>query len=294
MATEQSFGSTIRSRSKDTKEASSSLRIIGQIAFKQIRIILQYKLDVIYWVFMPLLWLIPFVWLGKTLIDNGESANFLKYTGSSDYLGFLLIGSMLWATIDSAIWGAGNALRWEQQSGTLEYLWVSPASRTDILSGAALGETGWVFFNVMGQFIILSFIFDWNLTLFNSLFSLAAVIVMFIGMLGFGFFFASIVMVFKEPGVLTELTDNILFIVSPVRYPIQGLPVILRYIAVALPFTWGAKIIRDLLIVQRGVTDVLLAFLILILIDIGLWIIGYRLFHKVERRTRRTGNLGTF
>jgi ABC-2 type transport system permease protein len=285
---------SLRSRTNDTKDASSSLSIIIHITIKHIKLIMQYKFDMLYWIIMPLLWLVPFIWMGKSLIEDGSSTSFLKFTGSDDYLGFLLVGSMLWATIDSALWGAGNALRWEQQSGTLEYLWVSPVARTDILTGAALGETGWVFLNVSGQFLILSLIFDWHITTMSASLSILAIIIMFIGMLGFGFFFASLIMVFKEPGVLTELTDNVLFIISPVRYPIQGLPVFMRFLAVALPFTWGATIVRDLLIAQKEIQDVIVAFTILILLDIILWVLGYRLFHKVENRSRKTGNLGTF
>ncbi|MDH5404714.1 MAG: ABC transporter permease, partial [Candidatus Heimdallarchaeota archaeon] len=281
-------------RTNSHGEASNSIKTIILIAAKQISIMLQYKFDILYWIFMPLLWVIPYIWLGNSLVSGGTSSAFEKYTGSSDYVGFLLIGSMLWSTIDSALWGAGNALRWEQNSGTLEYLWVSPVSRTDILAGTSLGESLWVTCNIIGQFIIVSIIFGWNITALNTILSFIAVIIMFIGMLGFGFLFASIIMIFKEPGVLTELVDSFMFIVSPVRYPIEGLPTILRYIAVVLPFTWGAKIIRDLFLVNSSLINIFRWFGILIIIDICMWMIGYRIFTAVEKRTRQTGKLGEY
>lgn len=289
-----SISEILKTRGSNLHENSTNLKTILNIMYKQLLILTQYKFDIIYWIFMPMLWLVPFFWLGQTLLGSTQSATFKQFTGSSDYLGFLLVGSMLWSTLDSALWGVGNGLRWEQQSGTLEYLWVSPASRTDILTGQALGEAGWVAVNVFGQFILLNAIFKWNVTYLTSIFSILAVVVMFIGMLGFGFLFASIIMVFKEPGVLTELTDMTLFIISPVRYPIQGLPAVIRFIAVVLPFTWGATIIRDLLIAQKGIYSVLLSFLYLIIIDIAFWVIGFRVFRRVERRTRKTGDLGTY
>jgi ABC-2 type transport system permease protein len=284
----------LRSRRNDSKEARSSWLIIAKIASKHIRLILQYKMDIIYWILMPLLWLIPWIFMAQSLLGSSGSAQFESYTGSDDYIGFLLIGSMLWATIDAALWGAGNALRWEQQSGTLEYLWISPVARTDILTGASIGEVGWVFTNVIGQFLIIATLFDWVLEPMQLLVSFLAVIIMFIGMLGFGFLFASIIMVFKEPGVLTELVDNFMFIVSPVRYPIQSLPIVLRFISVVLPFTWGASIIRDLLIAQKSILSVLGSFGFLLLVDLVLWVVGYWLFNKVEHRTRKSGRLGEF
>lgn len=287
-------GSTLRKNVKGGKDGTHSLRVVFKITGKQLLMLKQYKFEILYWIIMPLLWLIPFFWLGQSLLGSSESEVFRKYTGSGDYLGFLLIGSMLWATLDSALWGVGNSLRWEQQSGTLEYLWISPVSRTDILTGQALGETGWVTINVLAQFAVIAVLFKWNLTVMNSLISLLALLIMFFGMLGFGFLFASLIMIFKEPGVLTELTDMTLFIISPVRYPIQGLPMILRYVAVALPFTWGATIIRDLLIAQKSWVSTLGSFGWLLVIDAALWYIGYRVFQKIERRARLTGNLGSY
>jgi ABC-2 type transport system permease protein len=292
--TAEGLAEKLRKRVKNGEDGSHNLKTVLAIAGKQITILRQYKFDIVYWIFMPLLWLVPFIWLGQSLLGNEESEVFRTYTGSGDYLGFLLIGSMLWATLDSALWGVGNTLRWEQQSGTLEYLWVSPVARTDLLTGQALGEAGWVLINVLGQFTILSVIFGWNITTINVVLSFLAFLIMFIGMLGFGFLFASLIMIFKEPGVLTELTDMVLFIISPVRYPIQGLPLVIRAIAFVLPFTWGATIIRDLFITQKSWLLVLHSFTWLILIDAILWYLGYYVFKKVELRTRKTGNLGSY
>jgi ABC-type transport system involved in multi-copper enzyme maturation permease subunit len=158
--TTEGLAEKLRKRAKNGEDGSHNIKTVLAIAGKQIAILRQYKFDVIYWIFMPLLWLVPFIWLGQSLLGDEESEVFRTYTGSGDYLGFLLIGSMLWATLDSALWGVGNTLRWEQQSGTLEYLWVSPVARTDLLTGQALGEAGWVLINVLGQFAILSLIFQ--------------------------------------------------------------------------------------------------------------------------------------
>jgi ABC-2 type transport system permease protein len=292
--TTEGLAEKLRKRAKNGEDGSHNIKTVLAIAGKQIAILRQYKFDVIYWIFMPLLWLVPFIWLGQSLLGDGESEVFRAYTGSGDYLGFLLIGSMLWATLDSALWGVGNTLRWEQQSGTLEYLWVSPVARTDLLTGQALGEAGWVLINVLGQFAILSLIFKWNITTIGVFLSFLAFLIMFVGMLGFGFLFASLIMIFKEPGVLTELTDMTLFIISPVRYPIQGLPLVVRAFAFVLPFTWGATIIRDLFISQKSWFWVLPSFIWLILIGVILWYLGYYVFKKVERKTRKTGNLGSY
>ncbi len=260
----------------------------------RISILLQYKGDILYWILVPLLWIVPFIFVGDALTGGDFSAQFLKSTGSGDYVGFLLIGNMLWATLDSAIWGTGNALRWEQQSGTLEYFWVSPAPRVDFLIGAAISEGAWVFTNILGQFVILSFFFDWNITFFTSTISLIAVILMFFAMLGFGIVFASIVLLFKEGDVITEFVDSLLVIASPLRYPLSALPRILLWFAIVLPFTWGASIVRDLFLAHATFQSILAGFIILVALGTALWLLGILLFRKVEKRSRIKGTLGAF
>ncbi len=270
------------------------LRIIWMVIRIRTSILLQYKGDLLYWILVPLLWIVPFIFVGDALTGGDFSDHFFKTTGSGDYVGFLLIGNMLWATLDSAIWGTGNALRWEQQSGTLEYFWVSPAPRVDFLIGAAISEGVWVSSNILGQFIILSFFFEWNITLFTSTVSLLAVILMFLAMLGFGIVFASIVLMFKEGDVITEFVDSLLAIATPLRYPLSALPRFLLWFAIVIPFTWGATIVRSLFL-ARATTEVILAgFSILFLLGILLWILGIYLFKIVEKRSRMKGTLGAF
>lgn len=270
------------------------LRIIGMVIRVRVSILLQYKGDILYWILVPLLWIVPFIFVGDALTGGEFSDQFLNSTGSGDYIGFLLIGNMLWATLDAAIWGTGNALRWEQQSGTLEYFWVSPAPRVDFLIGAAISEGAWVSTNILGQFIILSFFFDWNLTFFTSSIALLAVVLMFFAMLGFGMVFASIVLLFKEGDIITEFVDSILVIASPLRYPLSALPRFLLWFAIVLPFTWGASIVRDLFLSEASSNQIVAGFGILLLLGALLWTLGLLLFRMVETRSRVKGTLGAF
>lgn len=270
------------------------LRVISLVIKIRVTIIMKYKADMVYWIIAPFFWIVPFLFAGKALAGGQFSNEFKEVTGSGDYLGFLLIGNMLYSTIDTAIWGIGNTLRREQQSGTLEYFWISPAPRVDLLIGSALSEGLWVFVNVLCQFIIISSFFHWSITPFTSLFSVLAVVLMFFAMLGFGMIFASIVILFKEGDVLTELVDSIMTIVTPLRYPINALPRFLLWVAVVIPFTWGAAIVRGLLLANAPFQSVLAYFLAILAIGVVLWVIGLYMFRKIEQRSRRMGTLGAF
>jgi hypothetical protein len=49
-----------------------------------------------------------------------------------------------------------------------------------------------------------------------------------------------------------------------------------------------------LLIAQKSILSVLGSFVILFLVDLALWVVGYWLFNKVEHKTRQSGRLGEF
>ncbi|MBD3191181.1 MAG: hypothetical protein GF308_11075 [Candidatus Heimdallarchaeota archaeon] len=272
-----------------------SLRNALIIAKKELQILLRYPGEIVVWILMPMIWLVPFIFQGQALLGPALQSDSLKqYTGSADVISFIFIGALLWNILDGALWGAGNTLRWEQHSGTLQFLWLSPISRIDLLIGASLSTTVWSMINITTQFAILSIFVSWQVTLWDVILTLVVLILVIIGLYGFSFAFAAIILVFKEPGALTELVDNTLYICSPIRYPIEILPNWIKWIAWITPFTWGLTAIRFLLLTNGTIVGMLYMIGILIGIDVIFWIIGYFLFHLAEKRTMKTGALGTF
>ncbi|TFF84420.1 ABC transporter permease [Candidatus Heimdallarchaeota archaeon] len=265
------------------------------IAKKEILHIIRYPWELVLWSFMPLMWLIPYVFQGQMLLGDAlESNQFLQLTGNSNVLGFIFIGILLWNIVDTAIWGAGNSLRWEHYSGTLQFLWLAPISRINLMIGASIGNTLWSIIQIVLQFSILSIFVSWQITFLDAVITLAILIIVIIGLYGFSFTFAAAILVFKEPGVLTEFVDNSLYICCPVHYPMKILPSWIRWVGYLIPFTWGAIIIRGLMLTQESILTMWQTIGILLLLDVVLWTIGCLTFRFAEKRTLRTGKLGNY
>ena len=266
---------------------------IKSYATKNLKHSLRYPFSWIYWMLVPLLWLVPYAFQGKALIEGGESEFFLQFGGTGDYFSYLAIGIIFFNIVDAAIWGSGNQLRWEQKSGTFEFLWMSPISRYELLLGASLSELVWIMFVCTCQFLIIGGILAWTITVLQLLLVLLVVLVTLIGVFGFSFLFASIILIFKEPGTLTELTETSLNILLPVRYPLQSLPMAVRWIGYIIPFAYGFMAFRTFTIafdLKLGAIYLSLLFLL----SLVMWIAGIKLFSKIEERTRRTGRLGEY
>lgn len=273
------------------------IQAIRTVYWKNVLHLTRYKFDLLFWAILPILWVIPIILQGRAMAGGSTSSAFARFAGTDDYLTFVVIGSVLWGFVMSALWGAGNSIRWEQQSGTLQSLWSAPISRMDILIGTSLSESLAMTLQVLFQLMIYSLILQipWNFS--NALFALIAICFMIAGLYGFGVFLAGLVLVYKEPEALTEFMSQGLLILCPVRYSLKSLPTAARFAALVIPFTLGIAIVRKALLEDFTFwlrVDLLTLIFALILLDIILWGVGITLFIRMENRCRRDGSLDAY
>jgi len=264
-------------------------------AVKNIRIAIRYPTNVLIWGLLPILWLAPYLLMMTAVAGPGTSVYFSEISGFSDFLQFAVIGWFIFKYIDASIWSIGNNFRWEQFSGTLEPLFVTPVPRISILLGAAFSDTV--------QTTISAFILLFTaMGLFGVSYTLVAIgpitvimLLMIVAFYGFGFMLAGMILVFKDPSVLTELINNAVFTISPITYPLQVLPAPARFAAYLVPSTIAIVVVRELAI--TGTYD-LFQFLQSIALMCGIliffWAIGIAVFNYGEKWTKQRGSMGGF
>lgn len=264
-------------------------------AMKNLRIAMRYPSNWLIWGFMPIFWFAPFILMVYALVGPGGSAHFLEISGFSDYIQFSIIGWFVFMFLDNSIWSIGNNFRWEMYSGTLEPLFVTPVPRISILLGAAFSDTVQV---IIQSMILLAL----SMTIFGTAYSLTAIaptiiilIVMVIGLYGFSFMLAGVILVFKDPSVLTEMISEGTYMVSPVQYPVQALPQNVRFVAYLIPTTIAIIAVRQIAI--TGIFDLLtfvqsLGFMATLA---GIfWLVGLASFRWAEKWTKQRGHMGGF
>jgi ABC-2 type transport system permease protein len=264
-------------------------------AVKNIRIAIRYPTNVLIWGLLPILWLAPYLLMMTAVAGPGTSEYFSEVSGFSDFLQFAVIGWFIFKYIDASIWSIGNNFRWEQFSGTLEPLFVTPVPRISILLGAAFSDTV--------QTTISAFILLFTaMTLFGVSYTLVAIgpitvimLLMIVAFYGFGFMLAGMILVFKDPSVLTELINNAVFTVSPITYPLQVLPAPARFAAYLIPSTIAIVVVRELAITGTyGLFQFLQSIALMCGILIFFWAIGIAVFNYGEKWTKQRGSMGGF
>ena len=264
------------------------------IAKKQIRIATRYKLQVVFWGVAPVLWVIPIILTGLA-ISGGASNEFLKSTvGTGNFIDYVIIGTIIYSYMGSTIWAMGNSLRWEQYSGTLETLYLAPVSRLNILLGSSLSQSVIATLQAMIQFMIFSLFFNIVFPFSKVVVVAFLVLLMVIGLYGFAFFLAAIIIFLKDPDILNDFIDKFFYLVTPINYPLEAIPSVLRIFGLLIPLTYTIIGARAILIGVNSIFALWQIIVILVGLAAILWASGYLVFKVAEQWTKKKGKLSAY
>jgi ABC-2 type transport system permease protein len=269
----------------------SQLRAVGAIAWKNWLHFIRYPLNAIFSVVQPLMWLTPIYFLGRSFQTDGVNAGFAGYTGTGDYMSFILIGSVLASYIGSVFWGIGFALKREMDEGVMESNWLTPVPRFAFLVGQTISNLITTTITNIGILALGWWLFGFTIN-GNLWQALAVVLPLLLALYGFGFAFAAVVLLMRDANMLVDVCDFLISIFSGSQFPVQALPYFLLPIALALPLTYGFDVVRGLLIGSRTLLPIPYEIAILLLFMAITVPGGYFIFRRVERRIKRLGTLG--
>jgi ABC-2 type transport system permease protein len=269
----------------------SHLRALFAIAKKDYYHFVRYPLNAVLRVVQPIIWLAPIYFMGISFQTDGMNVGFAGYAGTTDYMSFILVGMMLGSYISSVFWGMGYALKYEMDTGVLESNWLSPVPRFAFLVGQTISNL--LFTTVVNLVLLLAawFLFGFTIT-GNVLQALAVALPMLIALYGFGFGFAALILLMRESNTLVDVSDYAVSILSGTTFPVQVLPPLLLFLALALPLTYGLDAVRGLLLNTTTLLPIPYEVAILLVFMLVTVPLGYFVFKRVERRCRKLGTIG--
>jgi ABC-2 type transport system permease protein len=269
----------------------TQLRALYVIALKDWKVFWRYPLNAVSQIFQPIIWITPVYFMGKAFSINGQAIGFEAYSGTSDYMSFILLGTVLTNFILTVFWGMGYALKNDMDAGVLESNWLTPVPRLLILVGRTLSS---LLVTAITSGIMLAIgaaLFGFQPT-GNTLAAFLTAIPMLIGLYGFGFAFAAVVLLMREANTLVDVSSFLVQGFSGTNFPVKSLPTWLIPIALILPLTYGLDAVRGLLLQSETLLPIPLEIAILVaFMFIMLWF-GAWVFNRVERRVRTLGTLG--
>jgi ABC-2 type transport system permease protein len=94
----------------------SHLWALYAIARKDWKQYWRYPLNALSSVFQPLIWLAPVYYMGMAFSVDGEALGFAAYSGTSDYMSFILLGTVIGSFTSAVFWGMGSFGAWAIRS----------------------------------------------------------------------------------------------------------------------------------------------------------------------------------
>src|SRR5215208_1432381 len=286
---------SVTQRSLGQPGLRSDLRALLAVFRREWTIFRRYPSWIIALFIWPLIFPMMYILTARALSgpDGSGLAVFMKLTGASDFIGYIVIGTTVWMWQNIVLWDVGFSLRNEQMRGTLESNWLSPTWRFSYL----LGHTGPQIISML-MFIgvtAVEFGLLFNVRLNGSVWMILRMMLAAIpSIYGLGFAFASLVITVKEANAFVFLIRGLIMIFCGITFPISLLPGWMQSIANWLPQTYLIHGMRSAAFSNAGIHELAPDLIPLLLFGTFWLIVGYFTFLWMELRARRTGAIGQY
>lgn len=273
------------------------LELVWQVALMRFRVMSRYPGGRLFDIVMPTFIAAMPILLGQAVGGSASqaAANFERNTGTANYVAYLLIGSNVFMMVSGTLWNVGYWLRREQETGTLEALYLAPTGRGSILLGITLYGMARMLFNFVVAFALGSLVFRVNPLQGDILLAIVFLLVGFIPLFGISLLYGALILRIRAANALIQLAQWAISFLMGLFFPIAIFPAWLRFVALAFPPTWMNNGVRASLLgvgffFEHWYLDLAMLGIFSVLTP---WL-GYWLFTRTEQSIKRSEGVGEF
>lgn len=213
---------------------------------------------------------------------------------NQETLTMLFWGWIFWDIVSAGLWNFGNAVRREQQTGTLEFLLLTNTNRAILFSRDIFSRLISITLSLAYVYFFFTTIFGVQALILNPLGVAASLLVGLFVSMGFGLVYGALVFRFKNVGPLNNILQFILLGLGGAFFPVTSLPEYLRLVSYALPHTYAADLLRHYGMGTKTLLPLPQEWAIMIAYTFTLLALGFKALETVEKKLKRTGQLGTY
>lgn len=242
-------------------------------------------------------WLRPTVYIASKVLSPLTMMIFFvligAYASGSNTASYYVIGNALIFAASSGIFGVTMSIGGERWSGTLPYLFGSPANRMAIFVGRAFMH---ILDGMLGVFIGLGWgvlLFDLDLSQTGIIPLLFTIFITTFSTAGLGLLMGCVGLITRNVMLINNTVYFMLLLFSGANIRIADLPNWMQRISSCIPLTRGIASIR--MIVDGASFHEIQPLLIEeALIGVGFSLLGFILFSAFETRAKKLGTLEIF
>lgn len=289
----------------------AKFEVVRTVFRARIRIISRYKGAIFMEAFLPIVFAAMPVLLGTTVAGPGAAEAFCRtlagdptippgectvlHPSFGNFKLYMLIGASTFTVVSLMLWLIGYWVRREQETGTLESLYLAPARRIWVLAGV----TSYAFVRAMIAFVIAialgSVIFQVNPFERGVPLALVFLAIGFLPLWGLAFMFGAFIMKVKEADSIIQVLQWVLAFLMGVFYPITLLPAYMQTVAGLFPPTVMTDGVRaSILDLGYFYGSAYGSLAVLFAMAIVVPLLGYEVFEATERRLKRKEGVGHY
>lgn len=239
-------------------------------------------------------WLRPGTYLASKIIMPLAQIVFFSLIGmfasGSRDVSFYVIGNSVQILAVSAIFGVSMSVGGERWSGTLSYLFGTPANRLILFVGRA-------FMHILDGMVGVLFALGWGVVLFGLDLSHTSplafgltLLITTISTSGLGLLMGCLSLTVVDVMFVNNTVYFALLIFSGANIPLGTLPAWIRAISFLLPLTRGIEAVR-MVIAGNSLSQVVPLLVGELLVGLAYLLLGYLFFRWFEFQARRRGTL---
>jgi len=265
------------------KQSVTNIRIFFEGAILSYRALFRWLRPATYIaskILAPLTMMIFFVFIGT-------------YASGSNDASFYVIGNALIFAASSGIFGVTMSIGGERWSGTLPYLFGSPANRLAIFTGRASMH---ILDGMLGVFIGLG----WGVLLFGLDLSQTHLIPLLLTILvttystsGLGLLMGCVGLITRNVMLVNNTVYFLMLLFSGANIRLESLPKWMQVVSKYIPLTRGIASTR-LIIAGAGINEIFPLLMEEFLIGFVFTLLGFFLFSTFEKRAKKLGTLEIF
>lgn len=233
--------------------------------------------------------------LGRASAGAAAGEVFRQNTGTANYVAYMLIGSSVFTMVAMAFWHVAYWLRWEQEAGTLEAIYLTPTHRIWVAAGTALYSCTRSLFAAFVGYGVGSLVLGVNPIQGEVGLALLFILVGLIPVYGLTLVFGALILRVKEANALVNLMQWGVSFLMGIFFPIAVFPPLLRLVALLFPPTWMTNGVRSALLgvgffFREWYLDLAVLGVFLLISPL----LGYWAFSQAETSVRQNEGIGTF
>ncbi len=217
---------------------------------------------------------------------------------SGSTAGVVVYGFIIFMFLSDTLWTIGYNVRRDQKQGTLEQLYLSPASKfANLLSRIAVSLV-WTGLLCVTSAVLMSALFG-TLPVYNVPLGIAVLALTLSGTFGFGFAFAALTLRIKESAqTLINVIQFTFMVVCAPFFPFRVLPDWVITITRFIPLSHGVDAFRSLMMgLPPGYPELApigVELAVVTAFGLVMPVLGYWLYRREEDVARRAGTLSEY